>query len=169
MSRNQSDNLSVQDAFKQAGLSGKMALILASWFGSGLMPVASGTFGTLTAVPFVMLLYFVGGWYGGLGLIIITVVAIWTAQRTQELLGRSDPSEVVIDEVAGFSVTMFLLPLSWVTVGLGFILFRFFDIVKPWPVRQAESLKGGLGIVADDLLAGIYAHLILRGILLLVA
>ena len=150
-------------------MSGKMALILASWFGSGLMPVASGTFGTLTAVPFVMLLYFVGGWYGGLGLIIITVVAIWTAQRTQELLGRSDPSEVVIDEVAGFSVTMFLLPLSWVTVGLGFILFRFFDIVKPWPVRQAESLKGGLGIVADDLLAGIYAHLILRGILLLVA
>lgn len=167
MLRDQSDNLSVPDAFKQTGFNGKVALILATWFGSGLMPVASGTFGTLTAVPFVMLLSYVGGWYGGLGLIIITAVAVWTSHRTQELLGRPDPSEVVIDEVAGFSVTMFLLPLSWSSVGLGFILFRFFDIVKPWPVRQAERLNGGFGIVMDDLLAGVYAHLFLRGILLL--
>jgi len=75
---------------------------------------------------------------------------------------------VVIDEVAGFLVTMLLLPISFVNMGLGFILFRFFDIVKPWPVRQAERLKGGFGIVVDDLLAGVYAHLCLRGILVFV-
>jgi len=165
MLRDQSDNLSVPDAFRKTGFSGKAALILATWFGSGLMPVTPGTFGTLAAIPFVMLLGYVGGWYNGLGLIIITTVAIWTSQRSHDLLGRADPSEVVIDEVAGFSVTMFLLPLSWESVGLGCILFRFFDIIKPWPVRKAEGLKGGWGIVLDDLLAGIYAHLILRGVL----
>jgi len=101
-------------------------------------------------------------------LVVVTVVAIWASDRTQELLGRTDPSEVVIDEVAGFLVTMLLLPTSWVNMGLGFVLFRFFDIAKPWPVRQAERLKGGFGIVVDDLLAGVYAHLCLRGILLLV-
>jgi phosphatidylglycerophosphatase A len=169
MLRDQSDNLSVQDVFRQTGFTGKTALILATWFGSGFIPVASGTFGTLAAIPFVLLLSCLGGWYGAIALVVITAVAVWTSHRTQDLLGKPDPSEVVIDEVAGFSVTMFLLPLSWTSVGLGFILFRFFDIVKPWPVRQAEGLKGGLGIVADDLLAGVYAHLILRGILLVAA
>jgi phosphatidylglycerophosphatase A len=92
------------------------------------------------------------------------VTAFWASHRTQELLGREDPSEVVIDEAAGFYVTLFLLPITWQSVALGFLLFRFFDIVKPWPVRQAERLKGGLGIVMDDLLAGVYAHLLVRGI-----
>jgi phosphatidylglycerophosphatase A len=72
---------------------------------------------------------------------------------------------VVIDEVAGLLVTMFLVPLSWLALGLGFTLFRFFDILKPYPVRQAERLRGGLGIVMDDLLAGLYAHICLRIIL----
>ena len=80
----------------------------------------------------------------------------------------SDPSEVVIDEVAGFLLTMFLLPLSWLTLGLGFILFRVFDILKPYPIKQAEKLRGGLGIVMDDLVAGIYAHLCVRLILFFV-
>jgi phosphatidylglycerophosphatase A len=99
---------------------------------------------------------------------VVIVAAIWASDRTQKLLGRTDPSEVVIDEVAGFLVTMLLLPVSLVSVGLGFIFFRFFDIVKPWPVRQSERLKGGFGIVVDDLLAGVYAHLCLRGILVFV-
>ena len=168
MSKDQSDNLSVLDTFRQTGFYGKIALVLATWFGIGLAPVVSGTFGTLAAVPLVLLLNYFGKWYGVLVLLVITIVAFCAADRTRELLGRKDPSEVVIDEVAGFLVTMLLLPISLVNVGLGFILFRFFDIVKPWPVRQVERLKGGFGIVVDDLLAGVYAHLCLRGILLLV-
>lgn len=166
MSCDQSDNLSVPDAFRQTGFRGKLALILATWFGSGLAPVVPGTVGTLAAVPLVLLTD-LGAWCSVLAPVVITVVAIWASNRTQGLLGRTDPSEVVIDEVAGFLVTMLLVPPSWTSIGLGFILFRFFDIVKPWPVRQAERLKGGLGVVMDDLLAGIYANLILRGILLL--
>jgi len=166
MSKDQSDNLSVWNAFKRTGFYGRIALILATWFGIGLAPLASGTFGTLAAVPLILLLNCFGEWYGVFALAVVTVVAIWASDRTQELLGRTDPSEVVIDEVAGFLVTMLLLPASWVNMGLGFILFRFFDIVKPWPVRQSERLKGGFGIVVDDLLAGVYAHLCLRGIIL---
>ena len=166
MSKDQSDNLSVLDAFGRAGFHGKIALILATWFGIGLAPVAPGTFGTLAALPFILLLNYFGEWYGVFALVVVTVAAIWSSDRTQELLGRTDPSQVVIDEVAGFLVTMFLLPFSLVNVGLGFMLFRFFDIIKPWPVRKAERLKGGFGIVVDDLLAGVCAHLCLRGILL---
>ena len=168
MSKDQSDNLALIDAFGRTGFSGKIALILATWFGVGLAPVVSGTFGTLAAVPLALLLGYFGVWYGVFALAVVIVVAIWASDRTRELLGRTDPSEVVIDEVAGFLVTMLLLPISLVNVGLGFILFRFFDILKPWPVRQSERLKGGFGIVVDDLLAGVYAHLCVRGILLLV-
>lgn len=163
MSRAQSGNLSVPDVFRNTGFNGKAALILATWFGSGLMPMASGTFGTLAAVPLLLFGCLGTGW-SVVALGLITVTAFWASHRTQELLGREDPSEVVIDEAAGFYVTLFLLPITWQSVALGFLLFRFFDIVKPWPVRQAERLKGGLGIVMDDLLAGVYAHLLVRGI-----
>jgi phosphatidylglycerophosphatase A len=161
MSHTQSDKLRVSDAFRRTGFSGRAALILATWFGTGLMPRASGTFGTLAAIPLVLIGCLGVGWSAA-ALIVVTLTAFWASHRTQELLGREDPSEVVIDEAAGFSVTMFLLPLTWQFVALGFFVFRFFDIVKPWPVRQAERLKGGLGIVMDDLLAGVYAHLLLR-------
>ena len=102
MSKDQSDNLSVLDAFGRTGFYGKIALILATWFGIGLVPVASGTFGTLVALPLVLFLNYFGEWYGAFALVVFIVVAIWASDRTQELLGRTDPSEVVIDEVAGF-------------------------------------------------------------------
>lgn len=164
MSRTQSDNVSVPDAFTKAGWRDKTALILATWFGIGLMPWAPGTFGTVAAIPLVLLGCLGIGWSIA-ALVVLTLTAVWAAQRTQELLGRPDPSQVVIDEVAGFLVTLVFLPLSWRSVVMGFILFRFFDVVKPWPVCRAERLKGGVGIVLDDLLAGVYAHLLLRGIL----
>jgi len=164
MSRAQPENLSVPDAFRQTGFNGKAAIILSTWFGSGLMPRASGTFGTLAAIPLILIGRLGTGW-SAVALAVVTLSAFWASQRTLELLGREDPSEVVIDEAAGFAATMFSLPLTWESVALGFIFFRLFDVVKPWPVRQAERLKGGLGIVMDDLLAGVYAHLCLRGIL----
>lgn len=151
----------VLEVFRRAGWKGKTALILATWFGAGLMPRASGTFGSLAAVPLVLV-----GWLGTAwslsALASIIVIALWSAHRAQELLGKEDPSEVVIDEAAGMAVTLFLVPLSWTNIFLGFFIFRVFDVVKPWPVHQMERLHGGLGIVADDLMAGIYAHLVMR-------
>jgi phosphatidylglycerophosphatase A len=92
---------------------------------------------------------------------IITLIGIWAASRTEKLSGRKDPGKVVVDEVAGQLIA--LLPLvpklnsSWVTIITAFLLFRFFDIVKPYPARRLEGLESGLGIMADDIVAGAYA------------
>jgi phosphatidylglycerophosphatase A len=167
MSELQSDTLTLKEAFRKADFSMKSALCLASWFGVGLMPVAPGTFGTLTALPLVLVLSHMGELYEGLALLILVPLAVWSSSLSERCLGRSDPPEVVVDEVAGFLLTLFLLPLSWLTLCLGFVLFRFFDIAKPFPIRWFEkNLKGGTGVVLDDLMAGIYANLGLRLVLL---
>lgn len=168
MSKSQSVKFTIWSIFRKAGFSGKISLTLSTWFGTGLLPVAPGTFGTLAGVPLVFGLACIGTVPGVFIIAMVVAVAIWTSDRSEELLGNDDPSEVVIDEVAGFLLTMFLLPLSWLTLGLGFILFRVFDIFKPYPIKQAEKLRGGLGIVMDDLVAGIYAHLCVRLILFFV-
>jgi phosphatidylglycerophosphatase A len=113
----QSDKVSVVDIFRRAGWSGKAALIMATWFGSGLAPRASGTFGTLAAIPLI-LIYRLGPAGSVAALAGIILVAVWSAHRTGELLGTKDPSEVVIDEAAGFFVTLFLLPITWESIFL---------------------------------------------------
>ena len=168
MSKSQSDKFAVWRIFRESNFSGKISLTLSTWFGTGLLPVAPGTFGTIAAVPLVFGLACLGTVPGVFIIAMVAAVAIWTSGRSEALLRRNDPSEVVIDEVAGFLLTMFLLPLSGLTLGLGFILFRVFDILKPYPIKQAEKLRGGLGIVMDDLMAGIYAHLCVRLILFFV-
>jgi len=163
MSKYKSDNLSSPwRLFKEAGLGERCILILSTWFGAGLLPGAPGTFGTLAAVPLVLALSGLGIWFGAVFLLILSGIAIWTAHRSQDLMGRHDPQEVVIDEVAGFLLTMSFIPFSWWGLGLGFLLFRLFDITKPFPARNAEKLKGGLGIVTDDLVAGLYAGICLK-------
>jgi len=157
MPKDRSDNVHILDGFKNSGFSGKTALVLSTWFGSGLLPVAPGTFGTLAAVPLILLLDHIGIWYNAFIVLVVIGIAVWSAELTQDLLKKQDPSEVVIDEVAGFLLAMVLLPSSWPALGLGFCLFRFFDILKPFPIRQSERLRGGVGIVMDDLLAGLYA------------
>ena len=170
MSKPQSDTLSLRDAFRKADFPVKLALALASWFYAGLMPGAPGTFGTLMAVPLILALNHLGEFYEGLALLLLIPTAIWASSLSERHLGRNDPPEVVIDEVAGFLLTLFLLPLSWLTLSLGFVLFRFFDIAKPFPIRWLEKrVRGGTGIVLDDLLAGVYANLSLRFLLLLFA
>jgi len=154
--------LSLKKAHQNAGLSGKTALLLSSWFGIGLMPKAPGTYGTLAALPPAIAMNYFGAFYSGLFLVIFIAISIWASGLSEKLLGRDDPSEVVIDEVAGFLVTMFLLPSFWISFCAGFFMFRFFDILKPYPIKDLERLKGGTGIVLDDLLAGIYANLGVR-------
>jgi len=157
MSKPQSDNFSVQAVFRTSDFSGRAILVFSTWFGSGLMPFAPGTLGTVAAIPLVLLLSCLGTWFSALSLVVIAGLGVFTAGRTQDLLERKDPPEVVIDEVAGFLLTMLLLKFSWSALCLGFFLFRFFDIVKPYPLKRVEKLRGGLGIVMDDLLAGLYA------------
>ncbi len=147
----------------------KPAVLLACGLGSGLVPKAPGTFGTLAAIP----LYLVMQPLGLLSYLLLTaiffVLGIWLCHQAIKVFERNDPSEVVWDEVVGFLVTMVAAPAGWQWLVLGFVLFRIFDIWKPWPVRLADhKLHGGLGIMLDDVIAGIYALIVLQVIALIV-
>ena len=139
-----------------------MVRVLATWFGAGYSPVAPGTVGSLAAIPVVLLLGFFDAATQAAALVILTLTAVAAAHKYQADAAVEDPPEVVIDEVAGQMLTLFMIPLQVWTVAAGFLLFRFFDIVKPFPIRRLEKIPGGWGIVADDLAAGLYAHLVLR-------
>ena len=143
----------------------RLALILATWFGCGYFPWGPGTVGSLAGLLIAIAVNsYLGGtrqFLFGITLILFTP-AVWAATRTAEITGRKDPGLVVVDEVLGQWVT--LLGASSFKTGsfaAAFVLFRLFDIWKPWPVRRLEQLPGGYGIVADDLAAGIYGALIL--------
>jgi phosphatidylglycerophosphatase A len=134
--------------------------------GVGYLPLIPGTFGSLLGVAIFLLLT---RGSAGILLVVISIVAItfagiWAASRTEELSGRKDPGKVVVDEVAGQMISLFPLTLfsHWSTTAviISFILFRFFDIVKPYPAGRLEALKGGFGIMCDDLVAGAYGALL---------
>lgn len=128
---------------------------LAYGFGSGLSPWAPGTLGTIAAIPLYLLLRPLPlAWYIAV-LSLLFFIGIWACGRTALELGEHDPSAIVWDEVLGYLVTMIAAPRGWGWVLLGFVLFRFFDILKPWPIHVLDrKVKGGLGIVIDDILAG---------------
>src|SRR5262245_22007365 len=137
--------------------------------GVGYLPLMPGTFGSLVGVGLFLLLVriAVGGSLIALVLAAIAAVTfagIWAGTRTEVLSGRKDPGKVVVDEVAGQLIALFPLTLftRWSTIAViaSFILFRFFDIVKPYPARRLETLKGGAGIMCDDLVAGLYAAVV---------
>ncbi len=151
-----------REAFREADRSSRAALLISSLFGAGLVPKAPGTFGTLASIPLIWLMHAAGPAGGGLLIVAVTGLSVWAAGLAERALGRGDPGEVVADEAAGFMAALYMLPLSWAYLAAGFLLFRVFDILKPWPVRRAERLQGGAGVVADDLLAGIYTNLALR-------
>ena len=129
-------------------------------FGSGLAPKAPGTFGTIAAIPVYLLIEPLG-----LDLyILLTVLAFFVGipicQQSADWIGKEDPSAVVWDEIVGYLVTMITAPQGWQWVFIGFILFRFFDILKPWPISWLDkNLHGGFGIMVDDVFAGLMALL----------
>ncbi len=137
--------------------------VLATWFGSGLSPVAPGTFGTAAAIPLYLLLARLPlPWYLAF-LVIFSVAACWVADRAETIYERHDPGLIVIDEVAGFILTMAGVAFGWKEILAGFLLFRFFDVVKPFPARTIDRrMKNGCGVVLDDLAAGVYACLALH-------
>jgi phosphatidylglycerophosphatase A len=143
----------------------RLALVLATWFGCGYFPWGPGTIGSLAGLLIAIGMHF---WLGAgrLALLIAALVllapAIWASTHTARLVARPDPGIVVVDEVLGQWTTLLgAAVFNWKTLLAGFLLFRLFDIWKPWPVRQFEKLPAGTGIVADDLAAGFYGALIL--------
>jgi phosphatidylglycerophosphatase A len=132
-------------------------------FGSGLVPKAPGTFGTIAAIPIYLLMQNLSLMTYLVLTIIAFIVGIWICQQSADWLGKEDPSAVVWDEIVGYLVTMIAAPQGWQWIVLGFVLFRFFDILKPWPISLADKeLHGGLGIMLDDVIAGIFAAIILQ-------
>jgi phosphatidylglycerophosphatase A len=130
---------------------------LGTWFGCGLVPRAPGTMGTLGAIPLYLLVARGGRLGVGAAALTVTALGVWAASVVAKDLGKKDPQVVVIDEVAGLLWTMVpMREVSWLAVGIGFVVFRALDIVKPWPVRRFEALPGGWGIVMDDVVAGIF-------------
>ena len=135
-----------------------LALAIATW-GVGYLPLMPGTFGSLVGIGVFLLLGSLAAQL--VGVAVITWVGIWAASRTERILRLKDPGKVVVDEVAGQMIALLPLSLNG-TVGkagiiVSFILFRLFDIFKPYPARRFERLRSGLGIMADDLVAGVYA------------
>ncbi len=137
---------------------------LALGFGSGLAAKMPGTFGTLAALPLVVLLsYYTGFSVYLIVTILVCVAGIWICGKTAEDMGVHDDSSIVWDEVAGMLIAMLAVPLSWQTVLVGFVLFRFFDILKPWPISYLDKhVHGGFGIMIDDVLAGVLSLCILH-------
>ena len=140
-----------------------MIKLSAAGFGIGFVPFAPGTAGTLAGIPLFFILSSFS-WYGYLFLLAcFTGAAVYLAGAAEVLFGKKDPPCIVIDEIAGFLWTMLWVSSTLVHVLLGFILFRAFDIIKPFPVRSfQDKLPGGYGIVGDDVMAGIYSNLALR-------
>ncbi len=127
------------------------------------MPVAPGTFGTLAGVPFILFFSWAGPGVAVFGTVLLMVAAVWISDEAEAVLGQKDPGCIVIDEVAGYVVAMAGLPVTALSLIGGFLAFRFFDILKPFPVKLFEErFHGGAGVVLDDIVAGLYAGLVLR-------
>ena len=135
------------------------ATLIATWFGSGLIRGAPGTWGSLAALPFAAGLVWLGGPWTLLGASgVVFVVGLWASGRYARATGQSDPGSVVIDEVAGQWLALFPVALDPRLYPIAFVAFRVCDIAKPWPANWMDRrLKGSLGIMADDMVAGLYA------------
>ena len=141
----------------------QIILLAATGAGIGYLPWLPGTFGTCVAVPLSLALNQLAThalWSALIALVGIIAFAIWSSGKAAMMLGVKDPQVIVIDEIAGFLIANFLNQSKLSSLILAFILFRFFDIVKPFPARQFEKLPGGFGIVLDDIVAGVYALIV---------
>ncbi len=144
----------------------RLAVLIATFGYTGYFPVAPGTAGSAAA----LLVYALVRWSGsplveGVVLVAVAIAGTWSATIAERHFNATDPGEVVIDEVLGMLMTLAFLPLTWRGVLVGFLVFRVLDIVKPFPADIAERLRGGMGIMADDAVSGVYGNLIMRALL----
>lgn len=149
---------------------GSVEGFLAYGFGSGLAPRAPGTAGTLAAVPLALpLAQLPLAWHLSL-LLALFALGVYVCGAASRRLGRHDPGGIVWDEMVGYWLTVAFAPAGWTWLAAGFVAFRFFDILKPWPIRAVEKrFGGGLGIMLDDIVAALYAIAVLQGVAFLLA
>ena len=141
--------------------------LVACGFGSGFVPKIPGTAGTLVGIPIVLLMQLLpvlGQW---LAVVLMFLVGCYVCEYSARALNLGDPGAIVWDEITGFCVAMMLVPVSVLNIVIAFILFRVFDIAKPWPISLADrKVSGGFGIMLDDLIAGVFANAALQILLL---
>jgi phosphatidylglycerophosphatase A len=139
----------------------RAALALATCFGLGHVSFAPGTFGSAAGL-LVWAVLPQSPAVNGAAIVLIFAAGVWSAGIAEQHLRGTDPGQVVIDEVMGMLVTLFMVPVGWPGAAAGFMLFRVFDVIKPPPADRLERLSGGMGVMADDFMAAVYANLALR-------
>jgi phosphatidylglycerophosphatase A len=152
------------DAVRVSGFRVRLGLAIATTFGVGYIPFAPGTFGSLAG----LLLWAVtpaSPLAQAVAILVVFAAGCWGAGITERHVGRTDPGCVVIDEVMGMLITLFMNPVGWRGAAGAFLLFRIFDVIKPFPANRLEALHGGVGVMADDGMAAVYANLVLRACL----
>jgi phosphatidylglycerophosphatase A len=147
----------------------RLGLFIATCGYLGYVPVAPGTFGSAAG----LVVYAAVRWSGSPALelaviILLFAIGVWSSSVAERHFGGIDPAPVVLDEVVGTLITLALLPVNITGAIVGFLLFRLFDVIKPWPANRLEALHGGLGIMADDAMAGVYGNLAMRLLVMLV-
>ena len=147
----------------------RAAVFVATAAYCGYFPFAPGTVGSAAGLVVYLLVWWVGSPLVEAGLIVALFAAgVWAGTTAERYFGGIDPGPVVIDEVVGMLITLAFVPVGWSGAIAGFFLFRLFDVVKPWPARSLERLHGGLGVMADDAMAAVYANAVLRLLLAVV-
>lgn len=147
-------------------LSSRAGLALATAGYSGYAPIAPGTVGSAVALPLWYLLRWTGSpWAEPIAILVLFVAGAWSARVAERETGVDDPGIVVIDEVVGMLITLLWLPTTWQVALVGFLAFRVYDIVKPYPAGRLEHVPNGWGVMADDAAAGVYAYVTVRALL----
>jgi phosphatidylglycerophosphatase A len=146
----------------------RVILLLATGLGTGYSPIAPGTMGTLLAIPVFLLLSSIPSPVYEWTIIAFFFLACWVSDKAQSYWGKKDDQRIVIDEIMGFFTAMMWVPGTALFIALGFVLFRLFDIIKPPPARRLEQVRGGYGVVLDDVMAGIYANIVLQVIRIII-
>jgi phosphatidylglycerophosphatase A len=141
----------------------RLAVFLATVAYCGYFPIAPGTAGSAAGLVVYLLVWWTHSPTLEVALIAVTFAAgVWSASHSERFFGATDPGQVVIDEVLGMLVTLAFIPVGWSAALAGFVIFRVFDIIKPYPANRLEKLHGGFGIMADDAMAGVYSNVVLR-------
>ena len=144
----------------------RLGLLIATFGYIGFAPVAPGTVGSAAGVAvFYLIRGIESAWVQPLLIAVLFAAGVWAASIAERALGGVDPGPVVIDEVVGMLITTLFLPLTWTGWLVGFLVFRVCDVIKPFPAGRAERLPGGFGVMCDDVLAGVWGYIIMRGLL----
>ena len=140
----------------------RFVLFFATGFGVGYSPIVPGTLGTLITIPIYYFLSTIKTPIYEVTLVAFFFLSLWVSEKAEIFFGKKDDPRIVIDEMMGFLITMLWVPKTALFIIIGFFLFRFFDIVKPPPIRLVERAQGGFGVVLDDVVAGVYSNIILQ-------